>query len=497
MARIRPLTSLERNIYTNALSTATLIAPVFVTALNNLRPAVDEDCPTAYVDPWSRVALSSYFFAETTPVNERVSMLLHESLHVLNNHFIRAKNAEHSNQKLSNIAGDMEINSLLLLMKQSEGVKLRMDNWVFPGNHKPPLRERLSMEEYYMYMETNLQGKQQRPGEGNSGSGSPQDGDSGGSAGSQGDTSSTNNGGSSVDSSGTGTGQDGGYPDFTEGNPCSGVDTSTGTENGFDEAGIEKSSTEEMVNAVRDVEYRAREAARRQAAKSIGAGAGENFYDVLLDRLSPPKVNWRSMLRNILSQNRGEQRRGNRFRTYARPARWAAGLPDKSMCFPSRFTYPPSVMVGIDTSGSMGDEDNQAFLSELKSLLSKFGGREGVPLFSVDTVVHNKPTMVKRLEDIRLYGGGGTDMAPAFTYIRSLETHRKPGGGTQAPGLFVLATDGYVPWEPVLEELRKPHEYKSIILVTDSGGYRGAPVEELEKYAMVVDVGVKDSDYDG
>ena len=241
MARIRPLTSLERNIYTNALSTATLIAPVFVTALNNLRPAVDEDCPTAYVDPWSRVALSSYFFAETTPVNERVSMLLHESLHVLNNHFIRAKNAEHSNQKLSNIAGDMEINSLLLLMKQSEGVKLRMDNWVFPGNHKPPLRERLSMEEYYLYMEANLQGKQQQnPGEGNSGSGSPQDGDSGGNAGSPGDTNPADTGGS-VDSSGTG--QDGGYPDFTEGNPCSGVDTSTAAENGFDEAGIEKSST--------------------------------------------------------------------------------------------------------------------------------------------------------------------------------------------------------------------------------------------------------------
>lgn len=488
MTKIRQLTDLETNLFLRALSTAVAQAPVFITALNNLRPAVDEHCETAYVDPWARVAVGPWFFASTTSHEERMSVLLHECLHVLNNHALRAKNAEHTKHYQSNIAGDMEINSLLLLLKQ-EQVNLKMDNWVFPGTHEPvPFRDRLSMEEYYQLLEADEQfqqntqnghGPQQAGGAPSSstGDGTPPGGTS---------PQPAPNGTGSTPSTGEGNSK-------PQGNQCGGVDSSKNTEQAFNDAGIQKSSTEELSNAQADVVFRTREAMKQRAAKNIGSGAGENFYDALIHALTPPKVNWRNLLKDAIAVNRGQQIRGNTHRTFARPNRRMNGHPDKRLVFPSRVTYPPSVIVGVDTSGSMGDEDNQVFLSELSGLLKGFNGRAGVPLFSVDTVIHGAPTMVRSLQGIRFTGGGGTDMAPAFAYVRSLEHQRNPNAKVQAPGLFVLATDGYVPWEPVMDELRKPHQYKSIILVTDEGGYRGVP-EELHKYCTIINIGVTDRD---
>ena len=488
MTKIRPLTDLETNLFLRALSTAVAQAPVFITALNNLRPAVDEHCETAYVDPWARVAVGPWFFASTTSHEERMSVLLHECLHVLNNHALRAKNAEHTKHYQSNIAGDMEINSLLLLLKQ-EQVNLKMDNWVFPGTHEPvPFRDRLSMEEYYQLLEADEQfqqntqnghGPQQAGGAPSSstGDGTPPGGTS---------PQPAPNGTGSTPSTGEGNSK-------PQGNQCGGVDNSKNTEQAFNDAGIQKSSTEELSNAQADVVFRTREAMKQRAAKNIGSGAGENFYDALIHALTPPKVNWRNLLKDAIAINRGQQIRGNTHRTFARPNRRMNGHPDKRLVFPSRVTYPPSVIVGVDTSGSMGEADNQVFLSELSGMLKSFNGRGGVPLFSVDTVIHGDPTMVRSLQGIRFAGGGGTDMAPAFAYVRSLEHQRNPNAKIQAPGLFVLATDGYVPWEPVMDELRKPHQYKSIILVTDEGGYRGVP-EELHKYCTIINIGVTDRD---
>ena len=74
--------------------------------------------------------------------------------------------------------------------------------------------------------------------------------------------------------------------------------------------------------------------------------------------------------------------------------------------------------------------------------------------------------MVRNISDIR-FTGGGTDMAPAFAYVRSLSKRRIRGNITEEPDLFVLATDGAIPWEGVIEELEQQHKYTPVILITD------------------------------
>lgn len=82
-------------------------------------------------------------------------------------------------------------------------------------------------------------------------------------------------------------------------------------------------------------------------------------------------------------------------------------------------------------------------------------------------------------------------MAPAFAYVRSLEQQQGRNTSTPrnlppAPDVFVLATDGHIPWILVVEELQKPHQYTPIILITTETGYQRTP-QTIKNHAHVID----------
>ena len=98
-------------------------------------------------------------------------MLLHESLHILMDHFKRAENYKGQNQKLINLAEDMEINdnfqALIALIKKIGGVIA--DDFGFP-------RDR-TFEEYYKLIQEKQQEQQNGTGTGSEkGQGNPGDG---------------------------------------------------------------------------------------------------------------------------------------------------------------------------------------------------------------------------------------------------------------------------------------------------------------------------------
>ena len=158
------------------------LSPIFAL----LMPFVDITCETAYTDVRARVGLGLQFFYKWDN-RLRAFALTHEALHVANRHFQRAdecgKTFEHAH-RMMNLAGDMEINELLLDMGVAHSED--EDTFVFPS--KWGYERSRTMEEYLASLSLDRdkleelarmsEELQNRYGGGNSGSGGAGEGQS-------------------------------------------------------------------------------------------------------------------------------------------------------------------------------------------------------------------------------------------------------------------------------------------------------------------------------
>lgn len=177
------------------------LSPIFAL----LMPFVDITCETAYTDVRARVGLGLQFFYKWDN-RLRAFALAHEALHVANRHFQRAdecgKTFEHAH-RMMNLAGDMEINELLLDMGVAHSED--EDTFVFPS--KWGYERSRAMEEYLASLSLDrnrleelarmLEELQNRYGGGKAGSGDSGEGQSGEGepgSGSQGDDGSCSSG---------------------------------------------------------------------------------------------------------------------------------------------------------------------------------------------------------------------------------------------------------------------------------------------------------------
>lgn len=108
----RELTAEERNIFAGSVARAVEILPAFRDAIALIRPFRDYTTPTLYTDRHSRVGIGTLFFLPSVDPYRRASLLLHEAMHILNNHFTR-KVDFHIDPESDNSAKDLEINSIL------------------------------------------------------------------------------------------------------------------------------------------------------------------------------------------------------------------------------------------------------------------------------------------------------------------------------------------------------------------------------------------------
>lgn len=106
-----------------------------------------------------------------------------------------------------------------------------------------------------------------------------------------------------------------------------------------------------------------------------------------------------------------------------------------------------SVMISIDTSGSMTDEMIRDFLSEVKGIMETFKDFE-LWLWTFDTQVYN-PQLFTRTnkEDIMTYevkGGGGTTFETNWEFMKNPKKFFKEFPlDKMEPDKFIMFTDGY------------------------------------------------------
>lgn len=115
----RELTADERNIFSGSVARAVEILPAFRDAVALIRPFRDYTTPTLYTDRYSRVGIGTLFFLPSVSPYRRASLLLHEAMHILNNHFTR-KVDFHIDPESDNNAKDLEINSILDRPKKTD-----------------------------------------------------------------------------------------------------------------------------------------------------------------------------------------------------------------------------------------------------------------------------------------------------------------------------------------------------------------------------------------
>ena len=203
------------------------LSPIFAL----LMPFVDITCESAYTDVRARVGLGLQFFYKWDN-RLRAFALAHEALHVANRHFQRAdecgKTFEHAH-RMMNLAGDMEINELLLDMGVAHSED--EDTFVFPS--KWGYERSRTMEEYLASLSQDrdkleelarmLEELQNRYSGGKAGDGGSGEGQSSG----------------SDDSGSDGDGSNGGESDKSGGEQSNGGEsgTSGGTQSGEGEPG--------------------------------------------------------------------------------------------------------------------------------------------------------------------------------------------------------------------------------------------------------------------
>lgn len=148
--------------------------------------------------------------------------------------------------------------------------------------------------------------------------------------------------------------------------------------------------------------------------------------------LLAPQVPWRSLLRSAMGRSiRSVTTRSSP--DWTRPDRRADTRPDFPQ--PGRRRHRPEVAVVIDTSASMTPGLLDAAVTEINALLHRAGVGELTVV--VCDCAAARPQRVRRIGDLELRGGGGTDLRIG---IAAAAAGRPPASA------IVVLTDGWTPW---------------------------------------------------
>ena len=163
-------------------------------------------------------------------------------------------------------------------------------------------------------------------------------------------------------------------------------------------------------------------------------GAGRGTMPAGLARwaahqLAPAVVPWPKVLRAAV-RRAVEDQQGQVHHSWRRPNRRAP----KGVLLPTLRAPKIAVDLIFDTSMSMGDDDLAAAYSETRAVLRRTGAT--VRMLCCDAAA-TAPRPVRSLSDVKLVGGGGTDLRVGIDAALSA----RPAGN-----VIVAFTDGGTPW---------------------------------------------------
>jgi len=309
--------------------------------------------------------------------DEQIAILKHEMLHIINLHIVRQKDRDH---KKWNYGTDLSINQLIPNIPEDG---LQPEKFDFAKN--------LNAEQYYDMIPTNYESEE--PQEGN------EDGEGGGSCSAQG--------------SGDGEPQDG---------------DGSGNGDGSDVIDDEKKLKDlisQALNAAQEGmigdhgkwqnsegdEQAAKEITRQMCEtatnKSRGMTPGEVEGAIQLLKMQE-QINWKKELRRIVGNRKAFSKLTIKKNDRRFPGR--KDLRGKTK------DHTKDIVVILDVSGSMSDEEVLYGLNEIKAIAEK--ARAGVTIIQVDTEPKIVEDFDPKAKTFNRRGYGGTYMTPGIEMIK-------------------------------------------------------------------------------
>lgn len=146
-------------------------------------------------------------------------------------------------------------------------------------------------------------------------------------------------------------------------------------------------------------------------AELMGRGIGTLPANLrrIIEKMTKPKVDWRSKLRTSLNRGFGSII----ITTYRRPSRIMKGLPSYKRL------GKPTVHALIDTSGSIGSDELEQFMSEIYSIAQNKYGVRVTPwdAEAYSTIDAHTPSDVVSKVVPKIKGGDGTDIGPVAKHL--------------------------------------------------------------------------------
>jgi len=338
-------------------------------------------------------------------VEKTTTVIRHEVRHLLRDHHGRGSclgGDDEDTQMLKNIAADAEIND----GKEFAGAKWPGEV-VLPSNLPcGPMPDGLLFEEYFAALRSAAEKQAKKGGQGKPkpGSGQPQLGQS--------DSGKQPPGSHPMAGSGWCGSCAGhavpGEPQHTKG--------TKGKAEGSGEGAVQGRSEVEQHRIRKQVA----EAIQQESAKGRGTvpAGWVRWADAMV---APPKIPWQTKLAKTL-RTFVAWKAGAVDRKYTCPSRRQAGVgygPGKPLLAGLRAPVP-NVGIFADTSGSMGQTEGEAVISESTGILKAVGA--DVLFLSIDAEVHSIAKVRTATDLIKnIKGGGGTDFRPAFAALARMK----------------------------------------------------------------------------
>ena len=166
-----------------------------------------------------------------------------------------------------------------------------------------------------------------------------------------------------------------------------------------------------------------------QAASAAGAGKVPAGIQRMIKDMTEPKISWRELVnQEIQSIIRNDY-------SFTRPNR--KSMHSGAILPGMKEATTIDIGIGIDMSGSIGQEDATVFLSEVKGIVDQYEDFK-INLWCFDTEIYNHKEITHDnshdLMDYEPQGGGGTDFMANWEFMKE--------NGIE-PKKFIMFTDGY------------------------------------------------------
>jgi len=319
-----------------------------------MKVQLTNEVPTAGV-AWAEKKYNLYInpeFFETLSVNERIGVLIHEALHVMLKHNFRQGERD---QRLFNIAADIALNQLINAPAElPEGAMLPKTFQFETG---------LTAEGYYELLKEEQQ-KQEQEKQEQEENGEEWDGPSNGN------------------------------PDLTGEEEMS-MDDHSGW------GKVDDSAEEELARATMEKMI-------KDAIEKSRGNLPSNISELLDLWTKKAKISWKRVLKKILSSKKGLKTSTIKRRDRRQPYR--KDLKGKKI-----FYDQPTVIVGIDVSGSMSDQEIFNGLSEIAEVCKVT--HSNLQVVQIDTDIKELEEFDPKQKSWERKGCGGTDMSEMARFL--------------------------------------------------------------------------------